>query len=143
MAQWIRHRSTEPEIVGSSPTRVSYCPILWRCVDAVGEIEYKSAKGISGLVVEYIVAIDVTRVRFPADARVVIYLWLSKGCKTSPRVNRQALQKKTNSGHPESNQGPSDVCWIYSQMLYQLSYSRLATKTYRYISNPRGETPSA
>ena len=23
MAQWIRHRSTEPEIVGSSPTRVS------------------------------------------------------------------------------------------------------------------------
>jgi hypothetical protein len=28
------------------------------------------------------------------------------------------------SGHPESNQGPSDVCRIYSQMLYQLSYSR-------------------
>ena len=28
------------------------------------------------------------------------------------------------SGHPESNQGPSDVCSIYSQMLYQLSYSR-------------------
>jgi hypothetical protein len=27
-----------------------------------------SAKSISGLVVEYIVAIDVTRVRFPADA---------------------------------------------------------------------------
>ena len=24
VAQWIRHRSTEPEIVGSSPTRVSY-----------------------------------------------------------------------------------------------------------------------
>ena len=23
VAQWIRHRSTEPEIVGSSPTRVS------------------------------------------------------------------------------------------------------------------------
>ena len=26
--------------------------------------------------------------------------------------------------HPESSQGPSDVCNLYSQMLYQLSYSR-------------------
>ena len=32
--------------------------------------------------------------------------------------------KAAKSGHPESNQGPSDVCSIYSQMLYQLSYSR-------------------
>ena len=24
VAQWIRHRSTEPEIVGSSPTRITY-----------------------------------------------------------------------------------------------------------------------
>ena len=24
MAQWIRHRSTEPEIVGSSPTRITF-----------------------------------------------------------------------------------------------------------------------
>ena len=31
------------------------------------------------------------------------------------------------SGHPESNQGPSDLCKLYSQMLYQLSYSRLDT----------------
>ena len=30
----------------------------------------------------------------------------------------------TKSGHPESNQGPSDLCKLYSQMLYQLSYSR-------------------
>ncbi len=29
------------------------------------------------------------------------------------------------SGHPESNQGPSDACHRYSQMLCQLSYSRL------------------
>ena len=29
------------------------------------------------------------------------------------------------SGHPESSQGPSDICNLYSQMLYQLSYSRL------------------
>ena len=28
------------------------------------------------------------------------------------------------SGHPESSQGPSDFCAVYSQMLYQLSYSR-------------------
>ena len=33
-------------------------------------------KSISGLVVEYIVAIDVTRVRFPADAYFVLFcLW--------------------------------------------------------------------
>ena len=28
------------------------------------------------------------------------------------------------SGHPESSQGPSDLCMSYSQMLCQLSYSR-------------------
>ena len=33
----------------------------------------------------------------------------------------------SKSGHPESNQGPSDLCKLYSQMLYQLSYSRLDT----------------
>ena len=27
VAQWIRHRSTEPEIVGSSPTRVKIFPV--------------------------------------------------------------------------------------------------------------------
>ena len=36
--------------------------------DAVVALSCSSAHGISGLVVEYIVAIDVTRVRFPADA---------------------------------------------------------------------------
>ena len=35
--------------------------------------------GISGLVVEYIVAIDVTRVRFPADACVVVSMVLCFG----------------------------------------------------------------
>ena len=33
--------------------------------------------------------------------------------------------KGKESGHPESNQGPSYSCTLYSQMLYQLSYSRL------------------
>ena len=32
--------------------------------------------------------------------------------------------KAEQSGHPESSQGPSDFCTVYSQMLYQLSYSR-------------------
>ena len=31
---------------------------------------------------------------------------------------------KQNSGHPESNQGPFDICHIYSRTLYQLSYIR-------------------
>ena len=35
--------------------------------------------------------------------------------------------QQNKSGRPESNQGPSDLCKLYSQMLYQLSYSRLAT----------------
>ena len=69
VAQWIRHRSTEPEIVGSSPTRVRYPDFLWSFFDSVGGRESLLMRGISGLVVEYIVAIDVTRVRFPADAR--------------------------------------------------------------------------
>ena len=30
----------------------------------------------------------------------------------------------STSGHPESSQGPSDLCMSYSQMLCQLSYSR-------------------
>ena len=29
----------------------------------------------------------------------------------------------SKSGHPESNQGPSNLYKLYSQMLYQLSYS--------------------
>ena len=35
---------------------------------SIGHTHQKSLSSISGLVVEYIVAIDVTRVRFPADA---------------------------------------------------------------------------
>lgn len=37
---------------------------------------WDSVSSISGLVVEYIVAIDVTRVRFPADALLVRHLEL-------------------------------------------------------------------
>ena len=37
----------------------------------------------------------------------------------------QNVVEAKKSGHPESSQGPSDICNLYSQMLYQLSYSRL------------------
>jgi hypothetical protein len=39
----------------------------------------------------------------------------------------QIAARQCKSDHPESNQGPSDVCKFYSQMLYQLSYSRDAS----------------
>ena len=36
----------------------------------------------------------------------------------------QEDERAGQSGHPESSQGPSDFCTVYSPMLYQLSYSR-------------------
>ena len=51
--------------------------ICCRDVDVARENTHNS---ISGLVVEYIVAIDVTRVRFPADARIAfIQSWIAEG----------------------------------------------------------------
>ena len=47
-----------PELASGSP---AYCRVGW------GQ-EHNEFSSISGLVVEYIVAIDVTRARFPADA---------------------------------------------------------------------------
>ena len=41
----------------------------------------------------------------------------------------------SKSGHPEPNQGPSDLCKLYSQMLYQLSYIAGLTPT---IASPQG-----
>ena len=50
---------------------------------------------ISGLVVEYIVAIDVTRVRFPADARMLAGVCLaSEGCRLFRDVVGRAKQKR-------------------------------------------------
>ena len=45
-----------------------------RAVPPAGRRWFTRRSGISGLVVEYIVAIDVTRVRFPADAFVSAWL---------------------------------------------------------------------
>ena len=43
-----------------------------------------SSQGISGLVAEYIVAIDVTRVRFPADA--LLWQWQASAISSSGAV---------------------------------------------------------
>ena len=49
---------------------------LGRCVVISTDIsiKYQYVRSISGLVVEYIVAIDVTRVRFPADALLFVLI---------------------------------------------------------------------
>ena len=44
-----------------------------------GIVRFLGGTGISGLVVEYIVAIDVTRVRFPADAFSIWFILLHNG----------------------------------------------------------------
>ena len=55
----------------------------------------------------------------------------------------------SKSGYPESNQGQSDLCKLYSQMLYQLSYSRLDTLAHFCVCHPCGameifkESPSS
>ena len=49
--------------------------------------------------------------------------WQSCGKARNARLHYE-LRNSRKSGHPESNQGPSDSCKFYSQMLYQLSYDR-------------------
>jgi hypothetical protein len=58
--------------------RLQFCDTFW-CGFWCGPVEVTVVVcvGISGLVVEYIVAIDVTRVRFPADAFVVSWQGMS------------------------------------------------------------------
>ena len=56
---------------------------------------------------------DARQVGPPSDAR----------CKCK-MADIPPSRKHEKSGHPESSQGPSDICNLYSQMLYQLSYSR-------------------
>ena len=58
--------------VGASKER-SWPGVLRRksCINVVSESLHPQRQSISGLVAEYIVAIDVTRVRFPADASLV------------------------------------------------------------------------
>ena len=49
-----------------------------------------------------------------------------RGCKETRAMGGR--WKRSMSDHPDSNQGQSDFCADYSQMLDQLSYSRLATR---------------
>ena len=53
---------------------------------------------------------------------MLVLITLQNICQLLIHVWRQAKIRS-----PESNQGPSDLCKLYSQMLYQLSYSRLDT----------------
>ena len=56
-------------MVGAFLFRRRACVIVWWCCAGLARCLDKGiVASISGLVVEYIVAIDVTRVRFPADA---------------------------------------------------------------------------
>ena len=66
VAQILEHVLSMHEVAGSIPASSIYVSRTCdRCTsDAFENIFYRT----SGLVVEYIVAIDVTRVRFPADA---------------------------------------------------------------------------
>ena len=71
-----------------------------------GFVSLSLVGGISGLVVEYIVAIDVTRVRFPADACFLVNGRLLRG-------------KKKTSHHRGLNPGPS----AYKADALPLSYN--------------------
>ena len=58
------------------------------CAEVFQYCSYASVTGISGLVAEYIVGIDLTRVQFPADALSAIWGWLKahvrKGVGSNP-----------------------------------------------------------
>ena len=70
LAQPAERKALNLVVVGSSPTvGVIYDALRgFNPIQASGATASVSVISISGLVVEYIVAIDVTRVRFPADA---------------------------------------------------------------------------
>ena len=70
LAQSVERKALNLVVVGSSPTvGVIYDALRgFNPIQASGATASVSVISISGLVVEYIVAIDVTRVRFPADA---------------------------------------------------------------------------
>ena len=72
LAQLVERKTLNLVVVGSSPTVGTFYKFLMLSRSAFTFINVVCGKwlalSISGLVVEYIVAIDVTRVRFPADA---------------------------------------------------------------------------
>ena len=63
--------------------------------------------GISGLVVEYIVAIDVTRVRFPADAVV------ARGCFVVGNLPCEGCTANDFQGQRDRVVSAFDLCYAY------------------------------
>jgi hypothetical protein len=71
LAQLVARRSHNPKVVSSILTGPS--SVFSRRIGGPANVQVPDTNGISGLVVEYVVAIDVTRVRFPADAAFLVF----------------------------------------------------------------------
>ena len=86
---------------------------------------------ISGLVVEYVVAIDVTRVRFPADAVLLVHT-----------IVGHCYEASTNSAAPRASVGgPSQVLWVVVTRYETRRYSSVAERALR-KRTVEGSTPS-
>ena len=72
--------------------------------------------GISGLVVEYIVAIDVTRVRFPADALELMWDLAATAEDRAVRVRTEYPSQLDYSGVPRVQFGTAPPC-VYRNMI--------------------------
>ena len=70
----VSHPLRMRKALGSIPSVSIFCMymLLGKCHRHVCMKACEAVSSISGLVAEYIVAIDVTRVRFPADAFLII-----------------------------------------------------------------------
>ena len=105
---------------------------------------------ISGLVVEYIVAIDVTRVRFPADAFYTFLLSMRSNSQATflAAATPFSLSEKTHSiEFSGSTETTNDLDRETSRQAYGAARSvdEHCDDRNRHLwdSNPRGETPSA
>ena len=67
------------------------------------QLQRPACNGISGLVVEYIVAIDVTRVRFPADASLARPTALEFDQRRQTKVKKQLFESPTTSKIASTN----------------------------------------
>jgi hypothetical protein len=90
------------------------------------------ARSISGLVAEYIVAIDVTRVRFPADATLCLLLLRSM----APYPLSLALKALSVKAQNANEHKPSSI-WLKSTniRIQQTSSARLAQSAERKALN--------
>ena len=73
IAQWLERLTADQQVPGSTPGAPFMSFVRMHTIQCETFVHFcVRHRGISGLVVEYIVAIDVTRVRFPADAYYVL-----------------------------------------------------------------------